>query len=818
MSGIAVRSTALTATAAALIALVLMSTAFAQAEGPPAGMPPDPPPSPPPGAPVSGFGTSLPAPAPPSFYIAVATRNSMAVHFTAPANAVFAYSLAYRVDGSSAPYTYNTVTPVNLSPQVTIHVVTSLQCATTYEFYAYAFGDGVNTVAVWSGVSSEVTGTTDPCLTPTPTPRPTATPVPNRPPSITGPSSVSYAEGRTTSVGSYSASDPDGDSITWSLPNTTFETDRGDFSISSSGVLSFASPPDYENPDDSNSDNVYKITIRASDGSLTASRNVTVTVMNRSPAFTAGPTSVSYAEGSTATAGTYVASDPGGGTITWSLPDTTFETDRNDFSISTGGVLAFVSTPDYENPDDSNGDNVYKVTVRASDGSLAADRNVTITVTNEDPTITSGPTSVSYAENGTGSVGTYVATDPGGGTINWSLPNTTFETDRDDFSITTGGVLTFVSSPDYENPDDSNGDNVYKVTVRASIGSHTDHRNVTVTVTDVNAPPAPTGLRVNGNLVNGDITLRWDPVSGAASYNVRYVNEVCDSDGVCEPDEDSSGNPDWQVLPPVATSGGTVIEENISGLAPNTLYRIEVQAATADASGWSGFAFVYPTNSPVGRETEVATAPFHGYQAKNAQGSHDFRFVLCEETIPLGLTMNAQDMKDAIDEWKDAVIWDSAGANIITTTAYTLPTGEKCTKDPIPQEGRFEVKFASSFRMGAACNPFAVLPIIDAPRGCWRSASWEAIHIAQIASGSILLNADFEAARWNGSKNGCIYLNYMIVHEAGHAFGIGNKKGLNYNRHPINTMHSIMSYDDPTRHCRPQAYDIVAVMALYQSR
>ena len=52
-------------------------------------------------------------------------------------------------------------------------------------------------------------------------------------------------------------------------------------SISASGVLTFRSPPDYESPHDSNERNVYKVTVRASDGSLADSRNVTVTAADR---------------------------------------------------------------------------------------------------------------------------------------------------------------------------------------------------------------------------------------------------------------------------------------------------------------------------------------------------------------------------------------------------------------------------------------------------------------------------------------------------------------------------------------------------------
>ena len=52
----------------------------------------------------------------------------------------------------------------------------------------------------------------------------------------------------------------------------------------------------------------------------------------------------------------------------------------------------------------------------------------------------------------------------------------------------------------------------------------------------------------------------------------------------------------------------------------------------------------------------------------------------------------------------------------------------------------------------------------------------------------------------------------------GHTFGIGNATLTDYNRHPINTTHSVISYTHSTRYCEPQAYDIVALMANYQSR
>ena len=193
-----------------------------------------------------------------------------------------------------------------------------------------------------------------------------------------------------------------------------------------------------------------------------------------------------------------------------------------------------------------------------------------------------------------------------------------------------------------------------------SVGSPS---SASVTARDNDKPPAPTGLRANGHLVGGNVTLRWNPVSGAASYNARYVKEVCESNGNCGPD--GGANPKWQTLTNIATSAGATIEATLGGLAKETLYRVEAQAVIVDDSDWSDFALVFPTDSALGGGTEVATAPFHGYQAKNAQGSHEFRYVLCTETIPTGLTITNADMKNAVDKWEDTVIWNRSGNNII---------------------------------------------------------------------------------------------------------------------------------------------------------
>ena len=98
----------------------------------------------------------------------------------------------------------------------------------------------------------------------------------NRTPTITNStSSFSVMENQTAAF-TITATDPDMDSLTYSLAGN----DAGIFSVSTSGVVTFDTAPDYENPTDSDTNNVYEVTGRVSDGSLTATRNFMVTVTN----------------------------------------------------------------------------------------------------------------------------------------------------------------------------------------------------------------------------------------------------------------------------------------------------------------------------------------------------------------------------------------------------------------------------------------------------------------------------------------------------------------------------------------------------------
>ena len=86
---------------------------------------------------------------------------------------------------------------------------------------------------------------------------------------------VTVDEGADGVVADLSATDPDGDTVTYALSGD----DGGDFTIDSDGQLRFATPPSFDEPADDGADNVYQLTVTATDGNGgEASRDVTVTV------------------------------------------------------------------------------------------------------------------------------------------------------------------------------------------------------------------------------------------------------------------------------------------------------------------------------------------------------------------------------------------------------------------------------------------------------------------------------------------------------------------------------------------------------------
>jgi VCBS repeat-containing protein len=137
----------------------------------------------------------------------------------------------------------------------------------------------------------------------------------------------------------------------------------------------------------------------------------------------------------------------------------------------------------------------YQIT-DGNGGSAQGTVTLTVVGVNDAPVITShggaGSATLSLAENLSG-VTTVTATDVDGDPLTYSIVG---GADAARFTLDpTTGALRFVGAPDYENPTDGGGNNVFDVQVQVSDAQGgTDTQSLAITVTDVlegSAPPLP---------------------------------------------------------------------------------------------------------------------------------------------------------------------------------------------------------------------------------------------------------------------------------------------------------------------------------------
>jgi VCBS repeat-containing protein len=161
---------------------------------------------------------------------------------------------------------------------------------------------------------------------------------------------------------------------------------------------------------------VEKFNYTVSDGGVTDTAVLTVTIhgANDAPTITSA-SAFNVAENTTAVTAV-TATDPDNMALTYSIVG---GADAAKFTIDAAtGALAFLTAPNFEAPTDAGANNVYDLIVRASDGSLFDDHAIAVTVTD----VAEGPTDIKLTV-------TAIATDN-------QLPN---NTDIGQFAIPTGG-------------------------------------------------------------------------------------------------------------------------------------------------------------------------------------------------------------------------------------------------------------------------------------------------------------------------------------------------------------------------------------------
>ena len=384
---------------------------------------------------------------------------------------------------------------------------------------------------------------------------------------VTGDDMVDYAEDRVDAVATYSATDPDGTPVTWSLSGV----DAGRFDITDRGVLSFAILPDFDDAADQVGDNTYAVTIEASSGGDSTSLSVSVTVTDiDEPLVLTGDGSVSYAEISTDTVHTYKAADPEQEDVVWTLEGT----DRELFTIASG-ELKFEVSPDHENPTDRGGNGSYDVTVVASNKRHTAEQDVTVTVTNVDE---AGELTLSSVQPQVGTPLTATLTDPDASIRNkkWQWHKSPSPSMEDSWLVATGKGARSVQYTPREGDAPPDGDEgLYlrvSVTYTDAFGSKTLEVPTTRTVRaapDMNSAPvfSSTGGR------------RSVPENTSSGQDIGAAFSATDDDG--DPLSYSLGGPDADSFDIGSSTGRLTTRAALDYEAKN---RYEVTVRATDPS------------------------------------------------------------------------------------------------------------------------------------------------------------------------------------------------------------------------------------------
>ena len=279
--------------------------------------------------------------------------------------------------------------------------------------------------------------------------------------------------------------------------------DNASFTITSDGNLSFLSGANYEDANDSNHDNLYKVDVivKDNDTNLTAQKNFNITIENINEAPIVESTAVISGAKDTLYSYELNASDEDAGTtLTWSVTDGT--TLLSWLTLDNNGTL-------YGTPTAINGavpSNDINLTL--SDGKNNVTHNFTLNISglNDAPVITQGSESnitISEDNSPTAFSLTLNAIDTESDTITWSIE-----------SNASNGIASVSNSPtgtsqaiNYTPNTNYNGSDSFVVKVSDDTGSSTITVNVTVNAVDDAPTFTTTQTNITGIQEDGTVDL-----------------------------------------------------------------------------------------------------------------------------------------------------------------------------------------------------------------------------------------------------------------------------------------------------------------------
>ncbi len=433
----------------------------------------------------------------------------------------------------------------------------------------------------------------------------------DRPPAIAPIGDKSVDEGAPLTI-SVTATDPDGDAVTLSaaglagsdpfLRGATFSSSPG------SGAGTFSWTPSFTDA------GTFVVTFTASANGATDEEVVVITVadVNRAPVFTSPPTPTTDLSGSE------------GALLTFDMDATDADGDALGFDVSPlpSGATVDASTGVFSWTPSFTQAGTVNVTLSVTDGKDTTTRAIALVVANTDraPTVTA-PASQTVAEGGTLSF-TVTGADADGDTVTLgavSLPSGA------SFNASTGA---FSFTPSFAQQGTTSA------TFRAAAGGLTTDATTSITVTNVNQPPALAA-----------------PASTSATQGVLFSQTLDATDG------------------DLAAPGDTLTFTKQSGPAALTVTQVDADTARVDWTPGPGDVNP-PSVQVVVRVTDAAGASFDRSFTVTVQNVNDAPVLAqpADGSVTQGQTFNAT--LSATDADRDAGLSDA-----LTFTLPTAPAG-----------------------------------------------------------------------------------------------------------------------------------------------
>ena len=516
-----------------------------------------------------------------------------------PANGVESANVTVRVNDGTTDTNQSfsiVVTPVNNAPVVTSSPVTTATEGQAYSYLVMADDmesevltfslteapagmsiDSESGVITWTpenGVESAAVSVevSDSDLTDSQNFTITVTAVNDAPEIDQGESTVLTTDEDETQTLALTATDIDGDSLSWSV---TSGAANGEASVDSAGLVTYVPAADFNGSD--------TFTVQVSDSELTDSIliNVSVSPVNDAPVVAEGDAvSITTAE-DTQKSLTLNATDVDGDSLSWSIAAPA----ASGSAAVSAGVVSYTPAAGY------NGSDSFTVAVTDGTDTVTVQVNVTVTAENDAPVIDQASASISTSEDTQGSV-TLSASDPEGTSLNWTISSAAANGVA---NVSASGVVTYDPALNFNGSD--------SFTVMVSDGDLNDTRVVNVVVSAVNDAPEITegetaslstdednmgSVTLNATDVEGD-TINWS-IQSQASDGTAVVSGTGTSQTVnYTPAADFNGTDSFVVAIDDGTDTDSIIV-NVTVAAANDA---PVITSTEVTTATEGEAYLY---------------------------------------------------------------------------------------------------------------------------------------------------------------------------------------------------------------------------------